>query len=625
MKTLDFETEAIIGNPLVNPPKPVGLAIYSEGTPSIYVTEWGEMKAYWRQYISQRDELLFHNSNFDLSVGCRWFETPWPDWELVHDTLFLAFINDPYSASLSLKPLAQRYLGLDPNEQNEVHDWILQHIPEATAKTAGAFISRAPVDLVRPYAIGDVVRTRSLHDLLFPLVPRIPYDRERRLAPKLAESSRRGIRVDRERLGKDTDLCASGMVRADEQIFTILGAEPFNVGSGDELATALDKAGAVSSWTLTPTGKRSVAKDNLLAGISNKTLINLIAYRGTMKTCVGTFMRPWLELSYSDGRVHTEWNQVANDEGYHGHAGTRTGRLSSARPNFQNPPNAFGLEIPPGLPPLPDMRTYLLPELGCVWIKRDFSSQEVRILAHFEDGTLLELYRGDPFFDPHAHARILINQITGVWYDRKDVKIVGFSIIYGSGVPGLASQLGRPHSEAYTLREAYFKAMPSAPALAKQVSARGRSGGFITTWGGRQYFVEPPKVVGGRVRTFEYKLLNYLIQGSAADQTKEVLCNWWEDSDRQAIFMATIHDEINASAPADRWQEEMNLLRRHMDAELFDVPMRSEGEWGTSWGSLKKVPNEYGESLRPSGPPSRSNAGSGKNITGSSSSIALPD
>lgn len=603
MITLDFETEAIVGNPLVNPPRPVGLAHYSPGIEPVYFTEWSDMKGVWRSALEYGGpELLFHNSNFDLSVGCHWFGTTWPHWTRVHDTLFLAYIKDPYSPSLSLKPLAQRYLNLDPNEQDELHAWILANVPEATAKTAGAYISRAPVDLVGRYAIGDVVRTRQLYDIFYPDVPREPYDRERRLAPKLAESSRKGIRVDRGRLEKDTEACAAGMDAADQRIFTLLGAQPFNVASGDELAAALDKAGAVSEWVLTPTGKRSVAKDNLVLGIKDKSIVDLLSYRSTMKTCVGTFMRPWLDLSAADDRVHTEWNQTANDEGYHGHSGTRTGRLSSARPNLQNPPNTFGLAVPDGLPPLPIMREYLLPEPGHVWIKRDFSSQEVRILAHFEDGTLLEMYRGDPFFDPHAHARILINQITGVWYDRKDVKIVGFSIIYGSGVNGLAQQLGRPHSEAHTLREAYFKAMPSAPGLAAQVSARGRSGGFITTWGGRQYYVEPPKVMGGRIRSFEYKLLNYLIQGSASDQTKEVLCNWWEDSDRQAIFMATIHDEINASAPEGRWQQEMTLLRQHMDAELFDCPMRSEGEWGPSWGRLTKIKNEYGVSLPPSAP-----------------------
>lgn len=595
--TLDFETGAIAGNPHVYPPKPCGLAIYTEGYEPHYIHEWDKMRGIWTSYVAESThELLFHNSSFDLSVGCHWFETPRPHWSRVHDTLFLAFIKDPYSPTLSLKPLAERYLGLSATEQDELHEWILRNVPESTEKTAGAFISRAPVDLVAKYAKGDVLRTRQLFDLLRPQVPTAPYDRERRLSPKLSESSRHGIRVDRERLCKDLEICDNGYKESERLIFDSLGSRPFDVSKGAELAEALDRAGKISQWSYTPTGKKSLARDNLVNSVNDPTLLDLLSYHSMMKTCLTVFMRPWERLSAADGRLHTEWNQTASD--YHGDGhkvGTRTGRLSSMNPNFQNPPNEFKFTVPETLAayPLPLMRSYLLPEEGHVWIKRDFSSQEVRILAHFEDGTIMEMYRSDPFFDPHQFAKELIEQITGMVFDRKDVKIVGFSIIYGSGVPGLAAQLGSGLEKAKVLRDAYFKALPSIPELAKSTSARGRSGGCITTWGGRQYYVEAPKVIGGRVRSFEYKLLNYLIQGSAADQTKEVICNWWEDSSREAIFMATVHDEVNASAPEESWRREMLLLRNHMDADMFDVPMRSEGEYGPSWGKTTKLKGEY--------------------------------
>jgi DNA polymerase I-like protein with 3'-5' exonuclease and polymerase domains len=239
------------------------------------------------------------------------------------------------------------------------------------------------------------------------------------------------------------------------------------------------------------------------------------------------------------------------------------------------------------------MRSYLLPEEGHTWIKRDFSSQEIRILAHFEDGLLLESYINNPWLDPHDMARLLIEEMTGFQYARKDVKITGFSIIYGSGVPGLAQQLGRPRHEAHTLREAYGRAMPAAKALARSTQARGASGEAIRTWGGRYYFTEPPKIINGSMRSFDYKLLNYLIQGSAGDQAKQVINDWWEEyRDPDTVFMATVHDEINASAPTEIWREEMRMLRLAMDQDLFDCPMRSEGEYGENWGSLHKLKQE---------------------------------
>ena len=591
MITLDFETEAIGPNPIWLPPRPVGLAMWAEGKEPVYLTD-KDMGEGWL-WALESDDLLFHNAQFDLAVGLKWLGGARPNWERVHDTMYLLFIDDPYSQSLALKPSADRYLDMPPEEQDELIEWILAHIPEATRKTAGGFICRAPVPLVSKYAIGDVVRTRRLYDLLHPKVPTEPYDRERRLAPHMAESSRVGIRTDVPRLAADVDICTDGLAQVEQRIYARLGCGEIKL-VGQQLANALDKAGVMDQWFYTPTGKRSTSKDNLIMGINpaHTDLLDLLAYRSTMATCLNTFMTKWLAFAEEDGRVHTEWNQVANDEG--GHSGARTGRLSSSRPNFQNPPNPFDWTIPDGLPPLPNMRSYLLPEPGHVWVKRDFSSQEIRILAHFEDGTLLAAYCTNPFLDPHTMAQELIQQITKILYARPDVKITGFSIIYGSGVPGLAQQLKRPRSEAYVLREAYFKAMPAAAQLAASTRRRGASGGTIRTWGGRYYPVEPPKIIKGRLRTWEYKLLNYLIQGSAGDQTKQVLCDWWEMyKSPDTVFMATIHDEINASVPEEIAQQEMLQLRDAMDQDLFDCPMRSEGYSGPNWGSLIKLENDY--------------------------------
>ncbi len=591
MITLDFETEGIEGNPLVLPPMPIGLAVDWGNGHCDYYDGLVEAEKYWCKALNTREPLLFHNAPFDLSVGCFWFNTKWPPWERVHDTIFLLFLDDPYSHSLGLKPSAERYLGEVPEEQNLLHEWILANVPDASPKSAGAYISFAPVTLVAPYAKGDVRRTKGLYDKLHPSCAREAYDRERRLSPILVESSRHGIRVDREKLELDLDICSAGLIASEQLIYHRLNCEPFNIGSGPQLAEQLDKAGVVSQWFLTPKGRRSTSKDNLMQGISDTELLDLLTYRSTMSTCVGTFMRPWYEFSESDGRVHTEWSQVANDE--RGHAGARTGRLSSARPNFQNPPNPFEWRIPTGLPVLPNMRDYLLPEEGHLWIKRDFSSQEIRILAHFEDGDLMRAYQENPFLDPHKMAQFLIDQITGITYPRDDVKVTGFSIIYGSGARGLASQLKRPLGEACDLREAYFKAMPAAASLAQSTRNRGKSGGTVTTWGGRPYPAEPSKMVKGRIRSFEYKLLNYLIQGSAGDQTKQVICDWVELYNFDGVFMATIHDEINASVPEYTWKYEMIQLRKAMDQELFDVPMRSEGFVGPTWGQLEKLENEY--------------------------------
>src|SRR5262249_8928231 len=155
--------------------------------------------------------------------------------------------------------------------------------------------------------------------------------------------------------------------------------------------------------------------------------------------------------------------------------------------------------------------------------------------------------------------------------DRKLLKIIAFGIMYGRGVTNLSAALGVDYAEGKRFRDAYFAVLPEVRTLSTSTKRRGTRGGFITTWGGRRYYREP-----NPERDLSYKLLNYLIQGSAADQTKQSIIDW-RATRGTSLLMAAVHDEINISAPADDVVTEMELLRKAMDADRFDVPFRSEG------------------------------------------------
>jgi DNA polymerase I len=625
--TLDFETDGIIGNPIVNPPDAKGVAIWVPGHSPTYL-HWGHPQfevgdprypagskhnctfgaahEYLARIRDSNSDVLFHNAGFDISVlndtfcNARW---SWLDsgWRRVHDTMYLLFLADPYSTTLSLKPSAERYLGKAPTEQEELYDWIMKYTACPNRKEAGGWIAHAPGDLVAKYAIGDVVRTRELFDLLHKKIiddgMEEAYDRERRNFPTLLHATRRGIRIDRDALDYHTDVYTECLDIASESLANRLGCPIGHLDEQDLLCDALERSGAVTEWVLTPTGKRSKAKDNLKIAIPDVKV--LMDYRGALKTCLSTFMRPWLELSATDGRLHPNWNQVKQPKGDYGkQKGTRTGRLSSDSPNFQNVPtqfeDAFGkpLAVPDGLHPLPFMRRYCLPEPGHVWLKRDFSSQEIRILAHFEDGALAEAYRLNPNLDPHTMAQELIASIVGLTYARPEVKITGFSIIYGTGATGLSGQLGRSIGEAAQIKSAYLTAMPGVKELQDDVKSRGKHGQPIRTWGGRIYYAEAPKLIDGRYRDFAYKLLNYLVQGSAADQTKESISEWETSRKWYDIFLATVHDELNISAPKEHAKESMAVLKEAMNKDRLDVPMLSEGFMGENWHDLEEYEDE---------------------------------
>lgn len=609
--TIDFETFGIVGNPLVNPPRPVGVAVWVPGEEPAYLA-WGhpvENNCTWNtalEYLNRIFEsgkpLLFHNAGFDLSVAVEeWcnLHVPWYDkdlWKRFHDTMYLLFLADPYASTLSLKPSADRYLGMAATEQNELYDWIVANVAGATRKNAGAFIALAPGDLVGRYAIGDVVRTRKLFDLLHAKIVadgmEEAYDRERQLFPITMEGTKLGIRIARDTLEHHEKVYTECHSIATKRLVTKLNCPEEALEKDESLADALENAGAVKEWVLTPTGKRSMSKDNLI--IVDPEVQDLMTYRGALETCLQTFMRPWLDLSKADGRLHPNWNQVKQPKDDYRSKGTKTGRLSSDSPNFQNVPNEYvnqlgrPITVPEWLHAPPLMRSYCLPEEGHIWVKRDFSSQEIRILAHFEDGSLCEAYKANPGLDPHKMAMDLINQLIGVMYARKSIKITGFSIIYGSGARGLSGQLGQPVEEAYKIRSAYLAAMPGIQDLMDDCQGRGKSGNPIRTWGGRIYYAEPSKMVQGRYRDFAYKLLNYLIQGSAADQTKQSIIDWDLAREPNHVFLATVHDEINISVPMDDKERGMRILRECMDRDRFDVPFQSEGFAGDNWASIEE-------------------------------------
>jgi DNA polymerase-1 len=316
------------------------------------------------------------------------------------------------------------------------------------------------------------------------------------------------------------------------------------------------------------------------------------------------FFESWLAMAREgDGRIFTNWNQVRQSHGNASFAGARTGRLSS-NPNLQNVPKVFedkddGYEHPAflaevffrfGLPPLPLMRRYMLPDKEGVWGHRDFNQQELRVLAHFEDGLLAKRYNDEPRFDIHTSVQTALCEQFGITLSRGGTKIVNFSDVYGKGLVNLAESLKVSVETVKLIRAGKNALMPGVTELTNSVKLRGASGKAIRTWGGREYFTEAPSFSKkfGRPMTFEYKLLNYLIQGSSADLTKEAVIRYAEHPKRQARFLLTVHDELNASFPKGQVKEEMKILQEVMETIELGVPLLSDGKTGPNWADIKK-------------------------------------
>jgi DNA polymerase I-like protein with 3'-5' exonuclease and polymerase domains len=224
-----------------------------------------------------------------------------------------------------------------------------------------------------------------------------------------------------------------------------------------------------------------------------------------------------------------------------------------------------------------------------VLIDRDYAQQEPRILAHFGDGELMQHYNSDPWLDLYDKVTAILCEKQGLTYKRKEVKIVVLGLIYGKGVTLLASELGTSLEEAQQLKEIILNLFPELRALTKMMKQRERGGLPIRTWGGRLYYCEK-MFLNGNLISFGYKLVNTLIQGSAADCTKEAINRvhrFVNDYMRDWYVILNVHDEIVMSVPPEDADDAMEILRQCMEGIEFDVPMLSEGSMSsTTWAQL---------------------------------------
>lgn len=632
----DYESERIRPRPNY-PPKPVSLALKWPDRSDWILMAWGhgdgsraagnnctekEARGELAKAYDSRYPILTQEGVFDHDVAEVHWDLALPPWERMHDTKYLIFLDNPHAEALALKPSAERLLGIKPEEQDRVREWVLANVPEAKRKPTewGAFISLCPYQIVKPYHKGDLVRTGKIFNFLWPQIVddgmREAYDRERRLMPILLRNARRGMRVDVDGLARDLPAMKAGIEKVDAWLHKRLG--PINIDSDRQLGNALYDKGIVKEFKLTAKGQLSVSKANLtIDRFRDRNVYQALTYRNQMATSINMFVEPWLELASAtrEGVLHPNWSQVrAAKNGGKDTAGARSGRIICSKPNLLNIPKRWKKAVVAGyvhptfvkVPELPFMRTYVLPHKGRRWGRRDCNQQEVRLFAYFEEGPVMEGFLKDPRFDMHEGVRAaeeaaLIESGLRTEFDRDSAKGTVFGAFYGQGFTGLMQSLKLSDDDepvGRAIHRALHRAAPSIKELSSALKelandlSCGPRGRPIKTWGGRLYYREDPKYSDkfGRDMDFAYKLISYLIQGSGADMMKEILIRYDEHPKRTEDLIVTVYDEADIDVPmSDRGaRHEMRVLNECIESiDIKPLIMLSDGEIGPNWGTLK--------------------------------------
>tara|TARA_R110002072_G_scaffold123243_1_gene258486 strand:- start:1719 stop:2600 length:882 start_codon:yes stop_codon:yes gene_type:complete len=274
--------------------------------------------------------------------------------------------------------------------------------------------------------------------------------------------------------------------------------------------------------------------------------------------------------------------------------GTVTGRFSYSNPNLQQIParnNIIG----------PRIRRLFIPEEGCKWGTFDYSQQEPRITAHFAKLTNGGLPGSDTVIDAYQNEDADFHQIVAdmAGIDRKTAKTINLGMMYGMGKGKLGSELGLDEEDTADLWKQYHKNVPFVKELADKVSQRAQDVGYIRTLLGRKCrfdlwepnlfginkplpHVEAMREHGKNIRrAFTYKALNKLIQGSAADQTKQAMIDLHEEGFLPHI---QVHDELNLSVDnPEKYSVIQTIMENCVDLK---VKCKVDIEIGNSWGEI---------------------------------------
>lgn len=192
------------------------------------------------------------------------------------------------------------------------------------------------------------------------------------------------------------------------------------------------------------TKKPSTAEPTIKQLKDKHPIVNLLLkYRGKDKQ-LSTFLKPWAEWSKYDGRLHANYNLT----------GTRTGRLSSDDPNFQQTERGEFI------------RGIITARPGWSLISADLAQAEMRIAAmKSQDPNLMNIFLTGQ--DVHL---IIARRVTGkteiTKAERKKAKAIDFGFIFGMGWRGFQKYALEKYDivfsdeEAQRAREAFFGEFP---------------------------------------------------------------------------------------------------------------------------------------------------------------------
>ena len=441
------------------------------------------------------------------------------------------------------------------------------------------------------YNLQDCVATYSLFKAQEPFMKGLErvYTLECKLIPILLKMKKVGIRFDMDRANKLIEKVSGKLSETENKLCNVYGITGEMINSSKQLGARLNEMNIYSPVT-TKTGAQSWGEGALVR--IHHPVIPLIFEYKNYYSILHKFLLGSLTSSVVNGRIHCTFLPMLREEG-----GTVTGRFSCRDPNLQQIParnKGHGEDFSQ------DMRSLFLPEEGQMIAAMDYSQIEAVLLAHFAKGTQAEWFRQRMREGADLHN--IVMDMTGITY-RPVVKTFNYGCIYGMGwktameknytlFEKFAKEKNEP-IERFTqdLYNNYHKKFPVIKDTMTWCQNIAKAQGYIDTMGGRRLHKPRSQYdpATGKINDFIYKMLNKLIQGTAADILKQALITAYDEGIYDTLTLhLLVHDEQVNSVPFTKEGTEAAVRLQQIMAGVFKdqllVPIKAECELGPNWG-----------------------------------------
>ena len=545
---------------------------------------------WFEDVLKTNADKIFHNAIYDM---CWIHRLGFKVHGTIVDTMIMTSLVDENRFRYDLNSVAQYYTGMGKNEsalQEAAKEWGIDPKAEMYKLPAMYVGEYAERDAEVTLALWQELKKEIEHQDLQSIV-----EIEQKVFPCIFDMKIKGVRVSESQVDQLDHQLKLSYDKYIKRINNDTGIYP-EVWAAKSIELVCNKLGIDDFDRTEKTQKPSFTKNYLKN--HKHPVLRAIASARELDKLKNTFLESIKNYVYN-GRIHADIHQLKGDFG-----GTITGRLSYSKPNLQQLPNYTNVGM--------GIRSIFMPEDGHRWGCFDYSQQEPRLVVHYALATLgttgvasiadrydeAGKYPDDLDVQKAADFHSMVAKIADI--PRGQAKTINLGLFYGMGKAKLQAQLGVTDQVARDLLATYHNKVPFVKQLIHHTMDRAQQRGWIRTILGRkcrfnmwepatfgmhkpQTFEDASMEHGSRniKRAFTYKALNKLIQGSAADMTKQAMINLREAG---ITPMIQLHDELNVSY--ENKEEAVKIKEIMEQAVPLKVPNKVDFEDGECWGDI---------------------------------------